>query len=165
MKLYCTTIIVFFVLAISGCELPQVIRPLRLYDLGDGKTIEVFLRGSSPNSGKLVSGREGEKFEGEFVLYGGSAGNYRRPIDIETFKRGKSNEATGKLSDDAGLAELYGFGKDTNARPVGTAILVGDQGMTIEIVFYNISADLQYGDGVAKDNKGRSYRVFLSVEK
>ncbi len=149
---------------ILGCELPQVIRPLRLYNLEDGKTIEVFLRNNSLHGGKLVSAREGdENFEGEIALYGGSTGNYRPPLGTTEF--GKASAAAEKLPDNASLAKLYGFGKDTDARPVGTAILIGSKGTAIEIVLYGISADRQYGDGVARDNKGRYYRVFLSVEE
>lgn len=162
MKITSAILVAFLTLTFFGCEIPQVMRPLRLYDLKDGTTIEVFLRRNSPNSGRLVSARvQGEKYEGEIVLYGGSP-DYKPLGGLS----GQYNAAEGykNFSDDANLPELYGFGKETNAKPVGTAVLVGNQGTTIEIVLYRISVDLQYGDGVARDNKGRRYRVFLSVE-
>ncbi len=162
MKVSTIVIAALFSLVASGCEVSQVMRPLRLYDLSDGKTIEVFLRRSSPNSGKLVSAQvHDERFEGEIVLYGSSVDYKPRP---GTFGLDAAKGSAGNVPDNAGLPELYGFGKDAEARPAGTAILVGSQGTTIEIVLYRISADLQYGDGVARDNKGRRYRVFLSVE-
>jgi hypothetical protein len=64
----------------------------------------------------------------------------------------------------ASFAELYGFSKEAPAKPAGTAILVGDKGTVIEIVFYKIGYQFQFGDGVGKDNKGRRYRVFMSSE-
>ena len=49
------------------------------------------------------------------------------------------------------------------AQPVGTGIMVGSDSTVIPIVFYGVSSDRQTGDGVAKDNKGRYYRIYLST--
>lgn len=68
------------------------------------------------------------------------------------------------IPENTNFAELYGFGKETNVRPVGSAILVGTKGTVIEVVFYKVASDMSYGDGVARDNKGFFYRVFLSEE-
>ncbi len=144
-----------------GCEIPQIIRPLRLYDLKDGKTIEVFVKQISRNNGRFLSARTAEeKFEGEYVVVERSGDLGYRPSSGVSRQFGMSNGTTENLT---GFAEAYGYGKDSNAKPVGTGILVGNKGTVIEIVFYRISSDLS-GDGVAKDNSGRYYRVFLSVE-
>ena len=58
----------------------------------------------------------------------------------------------------------YCLGKNSNAHPVGTGVIVDKDGTVIEIVFYRFSSDYQTGDGVAKDNKGKYYRIFLSTE-
>ena len=47
-------------LMFMGCEIPQIIRPLRLYDLKDGKTIEVFVKQISRNNGRFLSARTAE---------------------------------------------------------------------------------------------------------
>ena len=164
MKTHFTTILAILALTVAGCELPQIVRPLRLYDLDGGKTIEVFLQNSSRNSGRLVSAREAdEQFEGEIGLYGGYTATYR-PLPGTSETRAYS-DAAHKPPDSLSLAELYGFGKGTNVRPSGTGILVGNRGTVIEIVIYGLTPDALYGDGVAVDNKGGRYRVFLSVEQ
>ena len=162
MKFVNVMIITIVSILLCSCEMPQVLRPLRLYDLSDGTTIEVFLKRNSPNSGRLVSAQvQDERFDGEMIFYGNTT-EYRPPIGFRHETDAVSSQE--HTSTEASFAELYGFGKDANVRPAGTAMLVGNHGTTIEIVLYRISADLQYGDGVARDNKGRRYRVFLSVE-
>jgi hypothetical protein len=151
--------ILFFSVQILACNIPQTFRPLRLYDTGNGKIVEVFLQKSSPNSARLVSAQiQDERFEGEIIFYGINSGYATPRSSVQDLSMSDNSPAT------ADFAEMYGFGKDSKARPAGTAMLVGSSGTTIEIVLYQISSDLQFGDGVAKDNKGRRYRVFLSVE-
>jgi hypothetical protein len=55
--------------------------------------------------------------------------------------------------------EVYGYGPDSDVKPVGTAVGVGNRGTVLEIVLY--SANLRDGDadGVGRDNKGNWYRV------
>ena len=79
---------------------------------------------------------------------------------------GYDNSGTNAYSDKkmTDLAEAYGYGKNSQAKPAGTGILVGGTGTVIEIVFYRISGDLQTGDGVGRDNKGQYYRIFMSTE-
>ncbi len=143
-----------------GCVLPQVIQPMRLYDLRSGNTIEVFLQPTSRDHGLLKSrSRQQEHFEGEYVLldrYAGMSSPPRpRPLgEPQSFRDSIPND----------FAELYGFSKNSSAQPVGTGILVGKDSTVIQIVFYHVSADNQTGDGVAKDNKGRYYRVYFSTE-
>jgi len=98
MKMATLCIAVLLSVILSGCEMPQVFRPVRLYDLGDGRMVEVFLKNSSPHSGRLVSANvHDERFDGEIALY-------------------------------------------------------------------RISTDLQYGDGIARDNKGRYYNGSVHSE-
>jgi predicted DNA-binding antitoxin AbrB/MazE fold protein len=150
-----------FVSILSGCTLPQVIKPLRLYNLKDGNTIEVILHPTSLDHGMIASSNgQKEQFEGEYVILDRTTNwNGRWPGTI------RSEAKTSNETPPSDLAELYGFGKNSDARPAGTGIIVGRDSTVIEIVFYRVSADLQVGDGVAKDNKGRYYRIFLSTEE
>ncbi|HTY58705.1 MAG TPA: hypothetical protein VMF59_07795 [Bacteroidota bacterium] len=149
------------IVVLQGCQIPQIIRPVRLYDLKEGKTIEVFMQPVSKTNGRLVSAQsEGENFEGEYVVY-------TRPALTPATVRpdGMAQGGMGNTREGESLAELYGLGKDSNVRPEGTGIIVGDKGTTIEIVLYRVEGNLEAGDGVARDNKGRYFRVFLSIEE
>ena len=135
---------------------------MRLYDLQSGNTIEVLLHQTSRDHGALSSSTIGQKqqFEGEYMLLDRySSGEYPRPL-----QRSETNSYSRALSVPDDFAELYGFGKNSTAQPVGTGILVGKDSTVIQIVFYRISTDNQTGDGVAKDNKGRYYRVYFSTD-
>jgi hypothetical protein len=147
-------------LIFTSCTLPQTIQPLRLYDLKDGNTIEVILHSTSRDHGTITSYRDQkEQFEGEYVIYDRTfSGGDRVP------GFGKTNAAAESTIPHSNFAELYGFAKNSDARPAGTGVIVGKDGTVIEIVFYRISSDFRTGDGVAKDNKGRYYRIFLSTE-
>ncbi|MBI4546699.1 MAG: hypothetical protein HY707_01860 [Ignavibacteriae bacterium] len=150
-------------IGIAGCIMPEVVQPLRLYDLKDGTTIEVVLHPTSRDHGTISSqGDQNEQFQGEYVfsldrvpILGGQLPRYAQ--------EGKTLSPDESLPDD--FPGAYGFSKYSQARPVGTGIIVGENGTVIEIVFYRISPDLQTGDGVARDNKGRYYRIFLSTEE
>ena len=146
-------------LIMVGCTVPQIIQPLRLYDLRDGNTIEVVLHQTSRDHGTITSSQnQKEQFTGEYMIYDGSPNWSGGPPSYQ-----KGNTFEKPESPPADLAELYGFSKNSEARPVGTGVIVGKDGTVIEIVFYKVSPDLQTGDGVAKDNKGRYYRIFFST--
>jgi hypothetical protein len=163
MKPLLSTMITFTLLFISGCALttPLAIQPLRLYDLNSGSTIEVILHQTSRDHGTISSppDQKGE-FEGEYVLYNQTPGPIVPPAILSGGQGTVRNQ-----TESSDLAERYGFGKNSDARPVGTGVIVGHDGTVIEIVFYRVSGDLKTGDGVAKDNKGRYYRIFLSTER
>ena len=128
------------------------ISTLRLYDLQEGRTIHAQLSEPNYQRGTILSIRDGnENFEGEYYYYGNRAriSQYR---EMESFL------------DDTDLAERYGFGKNTDARPVGSAVMIGDKGTVIQIIFYQADPNLNAGDGIGSDNKGNFYRVYLSKE-
>ena len=151
---------------LSGCTMPEIILPMRLYDLKEANIIEVVLHQLSREHGTITP-RGGvsqlnefpERFEGEYVFFD----FFPNPI-VQLRSPTKRFEETEGGPESIDFAELYGFSKYADARPVGTGILVGSNGTVIEIVFYKISPDRRTGDGVARDNKGRSYRIFLSAE-
>jgi len=129
------------------------INTIRLYDLGQGTTIYAQLSKPKYNQGKIyTTAKEGEIFEGEYYIYGDRARiSHYKEMDL--------------FLSDMDLTERYGFGKNADARPVGTAIMIGDQGTVIQIVFYQADPNLKAGDGIAKDNLGNYYRVYLSEEE
>lgn len=151
----------FLLTGLVSCTMPQVIQPLHLYDLKDGTTIEVLFHPTSRDHG-IISSKDSvnEPFQGEYLFSSDRIPSWL-PQSHE-YAQGKTNALSQAPMDD--LAEAYGFGKNSQARPVGTGIMVGKDGTVIEIVFYRISPDLQTGDGVGRDNKGRYYRIFLSTE-
>ncbi|MBI5216623.1 MAG: hypothetical protein HY960_12800 [Ignavibacteriae bacterium] len=153
------TIFIWVAFTLGGCTFPHIVQPLRLYDLESGNTLEVIFHATNREHGTISSSNtEGSQFRGEYVLYD-------RGITYpghESYSKGTTsmlNDSTSK-----NFADLYGFSKEYRARPVGTGIIVGDDGTVIEIIFYNIAHNLESGDGVGKDNKGRYYRIYLSTE-
>jgi hypothetical protein len=133
---------------------------MRLYDLRSGNIIEVLLSPTSRDHGVFGSStKETGAFEGEYVLLDRYSPDNRGPVTQGAFKAFGAGAA---IPED--LAELYGFGKTSAAQPVGTGILVGRDSTVIQVVFYRVSNDKKTGDGVAKDNKGRYYRVYFSTE-
>lgn len=158
---YIAVFLCFWLIGIVGCTMPQVFQPLHLYDLKDGNTIEVFFHPTSREHGIISSGNKtNEQFQGEYNFISDRISNW--PQRPEGYLSGQTRALSQESMDD--FAEAYGFGKNSQAKPVGTGIIVGKNGIVIEIVFYRISADLQNGDGVGRDNKGRYYRIFLSTE-
>ena len=162
MKLIVILMNIYFLLtAFVGCTMPQVIQPLHLYDLRDGTKIEVFLQPKAEDHGIISSiNNNGEQFQGEYIFTSDRVPNWP-PKSFETSTAASNNSGKTPPED---FADAYGFGKNSQARPVGTGIIIGTDGTVIEIVFYRISADLKTGDGVGRDNKGRYYRIFLSTE-
>ncbi len=93
----------------------------------------------------------GEIFDGEYHIRGK---NYKPDSRTEFFM----NEANS-------IAEEYGFGKNSDAKPVGTGIIIGSEGTVIDIIFYDVQGNLKSGDGIGRDNNGNYYRVYLSEEE
>ncbi len=147
---------------LSGCTLPQIVQPLRLYDLKDGTTIEVVVHPVSRDHGTF-SARNNQtgQFHGEYVFSSERVPSWGG--QYPGFSQGYKS-ATGQTPPED-LADAYGYGKNSQARPVGTGIVVSGDGTVIELVFYRLSVDAQTGDGVGRDNKGRYYRIFLSTEE
>ena len=162
MKASVFAVLDFFLLScLASCILPPTTQPLHLYDLQDGTTLVVLLHPTAREHGVIYSkDTVNEQFHGEYHLSANLAPGWPYPIGGNP---GKVVEGSNSGSKDD-LPEDYGFGKNSEARPSGTGILVGKNGTVIEIVFYKVSSDLQTGDGVGRDNKGRHYRIYLSTE-
>jgi hypothetical protein len=149
-----------FLFLVVGCTLPEVIQPMRLYDLRSGNTLEVLLHPTSRDHGTIhSSANQSTSFAGEYVLLDRYSTLVPNPWPLPKTEKYGSEES---IPDN--FAELYGFGKNSVAQPVGTGVMVGNDSTVVQIVFYRVSRDNLTGDGVAKDNKGRFYRVYFSVD-
>ena len=148
-----------------GCSLPEIIKPLNLYDTNNGNTIELIFNPNSREHGTITSSTTADqRFHGECVF--STEQGYPRP-NASDISRGLSS--TGGSATPKDFAEAYGFTKESTAKPVGTGIIVGDKGLVIELVFYHCSlssrnGEMQTADGVGRDNNGHYYRVFLSTQ-
>ena len=133
---------------------------LRLYNLNDGKIIEIPIAQGLGMQGKVTDYRlEDESFSGEY-LFQSSAPKY----NYRSFFNGtedKSVEPLSGKSTDISFAEIYGFSKNAVANPVGSMVLLGNKGTIIDVVFYTFVYDRGTASGVGKDNKGNIYRVYI----
>src|SRR5258707_7434038 len=109
-------------LYLVGCTLPPLIRPLHLYDLKDGTIIEVRLHPTSREHGMISSAESsGEQFSGEYDITSDRVPGWPPHIRGQYGEPAKADSQF--LSDD--LAQIYGFGKNSQARPVRTGSIVG----------------------------------------
>ncbi len=163
-NIYLQLLMSVMLISLTGCVLPQVIQSLNLYDISSGTTIELFFNQTSRDHGTISSSAGDEQYHGECSF--SAERGYPPPYPPSQVRHG-SDTVIVKSSKD--FAEVYGFSKDIEARPVGTGIIVGNHGTVIELVFYHFSSefrtgDIQSADGVGRDNSGRYYRVFLSTQ-
>ena len=143
-------------LAVGGCA-PRVAQG-RLYNLATAERIDMTLTFSGERNGlaKAVF-PNGAELEGEFVLWAErpgltTEGKWGR---IRSLFRGQSGGSTE-------WSEVYGAGEGSTIEPVGSAVLLGEDGTMIDMVFYH--AKIYHGvtgDGLAKDHLGRWYRVLI----
>lgn len=157
-----------FALLISlagGCTIPQIIKPLNIYNIKDGTTLQLLFNPTSPEHGTISSSTNtSQHFHGECSF--SSDRRYPRPNSTGIFS-GKSDVENVPAPKD--FAEAYGFSKDVPAKPVGTGIIIDNNGTVIELVFYHCSYDLRSNDihsadGIGRDNNGNYYRVFMSTQ-
>ena len=139
--------------------------PIRLYNLQSGKIIYAYLKDAYDNRGIIISTlSNGENLTGEYAIadkmYSYEQA-YRNKFSKNSFEPVYRDEIEKRINEAKSWAGVYGFGQDSNATPVATAILVGNKGTVIEIVFYTLNIDKGSGDGIGKDNQGNWYRVYV----
>lgn len=164
--MYRQTILLFLTIFMCSCVTTKPISG-RLYDLQDGSIIEIelsnYFEGYGKASGKI---KNGEHLSGEYTL------NNRTTRQIPHVSPGslfsgasKSDVPESKSSipekGDPSWQEIYGFSPGSDARPVGTATLVGDKGSIVNIVFFSADTHRGVADGIARTNKGKWYRVHI----
>lgn len=161
-------LILLILILIVSCT-STINTPIRLYNLQSGKIIYAYLNDAYDNRGTIISTlSDGENLTGEYAIADKMVGyeqsysnkfskNSSEPVYRDGIKKG--------INDRKSWAGVYGFGYDSNATPVATAILVGNKGTVIEIVFYTLNIDKGSGDGVGKDNQGNWFRVYVGELK
>ena len=139
--------------------------PIRLYNLQSGKIIYAYLADAHDNRGTILSTlSNGENLTGEYAIVEKMYGyeqSYRQTFSKNSYEPVRRDDIEKGINETKSWAGVYGFGQDSNATPVATAILVGNKGTVIEIVFYYLNIDKGSGDGVGKDNQGNWFRVYV----
>jgi len=175
-------IILVFVLLLHGCytqtQLKQELySELKLYDLSKATKMTFEIDDIRNGNGQIFGELEsGEKIEGEFSLIGPvrSRPSYPNHIEhnsltIKKFINKKVGEDGQKkeYSEDfikKSFPELYGFSKNSQISPMGNGVILSENKLVIELIFYKIDFQRRIGDGIAKDNKGNIYRVYIASE-
>jgi hypothetical protein len=148
---------------VAGCAGSRT-STARLYNLQSGVVITLHLQTFYEGRGALSATMpDGEEVTGEFRI---SKREHDPPQlvrpateNVPSDADGQDTSRTTPKQPERSWPEVYGYGPDSDAKPVGTAVGVGNRGTVLEIVLY--SANLQDGDadGVGRDNKGNWYRV------
>jgi hypothetical protein len=156
---------VLLLAALAGACATGGARAGRMYDLERGTILQATFEGFDAGYGRVSAvAPDRERFAGEYTLAVREV-----LLQYRTFTEGRPGEAPnaaggpaeGAVAADRPWPELYGYGSHGAAPPVGTATLVGDRGTVIEMVLFQVNRQLRSGDGVARDNRGRVYRVHL----
>jgi len=139
--------------------------PIRLYNLQSGKIIYAYLAEVLDNRGTIISTlSNGENLTGEYAIADKMYGyeqSYRNKFSKNGYEAVYKDDIEKGVNETKSWARVYGFGQDSKATPVATAILVGNEGTVIEIVFYTLNIDKGFGDGIGKDNQGNWFRVYV----
>lgn len=137
--------------------------PARLYNLVDGSLANIQLANYRSGHGSATAELpNGEKLKGEYTLGNAAmAPSFSRSpehrIEISTL----SSAIPGK--DEPSWQEVYGYGKEAKAVPVGTGTLIGEKGTILHMVFFSADPWNEIGDGVARSNSGHWYRFHVGA--
>lgn len=135
---------------------------MRIYNLNGSEKIKIDFNNAMQRQGEIsFSTDNGENFEGEYLFQSNFTRNAKKDLIGPFASEGQFLADNEKRSKEK-FSSLYGFGEESNAKPVGTMILIGDNGTVIDVVFYTFSFDKGTASGVGKDNKGNVYRIFTT---
>lgn len=155
--------IICCILFLTSCASPGPV-PARLYNLADGSLVNVQLSNYREGHGNAVAELpSGEKLKGEYTL-----GNLpylptgQRTSDIHITSPGANAAIPGK--NEPSWQEVYGYGRDAQAVPVGTGTLVSEKGTILHMVFFTADPWKEIGDGVARSNAGHWYRFHVGTD-
>lgn len=176
-------VVLLLVLIISGCytrveKTKELYSELKLYNLNNGERIILEIDDVNNNSGKIYGElKNGSNVEGEFYLDGPKYPRYQNQPMIQTKKVGLLSEFINKkIGNDKSKSNyseefikssfpvLYGYSNNSNVTPIGSCVIISENDLLIESIFYKIDFERRIGDGIAKDNQGNIYRVYLSSE-
>ena len=155
-------IVVCSVLIFTGCASHGPV-PARLYDLTDGSLVNVQLSNFREGHGNAIAELpNGEKLKGEYTLANLPSlltGSRKPDVFIGSLS---ANAIPGK--DEPSWQEVYGYGREAQAVPVGTGTMVSEKGTILHMVFFTSDLWNEIGDGVARSNAGHWYRFHVGVE-
>ncbi len=171
MPLFSIKASIFLILALffSGCATHDA--KGRLYDLQDGSVINVKLNNYFYGHGTATAVLQtGEQLKGEFTL-SQLTGTHKNkthtlisPFQGEISVSGSASKSIPQ-KETPGFSQVYGFSEKSEAIPVGTGTLVGNQGTILQMVLYSSDTVRLIGDGVARSSKGEWYRVHIGHNK
>ncbi|MBS4029005.1 MAG: hypothetical protein KGZ58_10250 [Ignavibacteriales bacterium] len=154
--------VVIILIAFTGCATLQQ-SPVRFYNLTNGETIIATINDFYRGYGKISAAMSnGELLEGVYSL-----NNFSDRFPLPPYRPFQNDDRLGmvdsikKNSAPFDWSTEYGYSSNAKVSPVGTATLVGKLGTVVEIVFFAIDFRYEYGDGIARDNKGNKYRVYI----
>lgn len=157
-----TAMFVCSMLFLTSCALSRPV-PARLYNLADGSLVNIQLANYRDGHGNAIAQLpNGEKLQGEYTL-----GNIpslpisRRQPEMYIGTSGTNAAIPGK--DEPSWQEVYGYGRETQAAPVGTGTLVSEKGTILHMVFFSADLWKEIGDGVARSNTGQWYRFHVGA--
>ena len=155
--------VVFSIFFLTSCASHGPI-PARLYNLADGSLVSIQLANYREGHGNATAELpNGEKLKGEYTLGNlPSLPTSRRMPDTHIASPGTNAAIPGK--DEPSWQEVYGYGRETQAAPVGTGTLVSDKGTILHLVFFTADLWKEIGDGVARSNKGHWYRFHVGAD-
>lgn len=155
--------VVCTVLFFAGCASHGPV-PARLYNLADGSLVSVQLSNFREGHGNAAAELpNGEKLNGEFTLGNlPTLSTNRRVPDMHIGSQSTNAAIPGK--DEPSWQEVYGYGREAQAVPVGTGTLVSEKGTILHMVFFTADLWKEIGDGVARSNTGHWYRFHVGVE-
>jgi hypothetical protein len=150
---------VLFLLAWAAHGCASRVVPGRLYSLDRPERSTMTFQFSGQRNGiARASLPSGETLTGEFVIWVQRSGD----LDPRVWEEGFRIKSMDRSADKE-WPVVYGYGSNSEeVDPVGSAVLVGNSGTTLEIVLYHAVYDASLvGDGLARDNSGNWYRVML----
>lgn len=129
--------------AFSACDLSNA----TIVNLKTGATYDAtFVQSVRSGGGQMTAeGADGERFTGRFS---------------NSAKDMTAAQALMKIADHVSWAEGKGviFGQQGELQ--GTAVLTGDKGTVLDLV-YTVDSATGHGSGVGKDNKGNEYKLLF----
>jgi hypothetical protein len=158
---FATLIPLFFFLTVIQC-VPTY--SLRLYNLSKSERMEIIISTTDLDQGMVMfTSADGENFEGEYLFHKSQKSKINSSHGYTPDRRSYVTGESSTKRHNESTATLYGYGESLNADPVGSLVLVGDKGTTIDCVFYSVTYNNgTNASGVGKDNDGNIFRIYMS---
>ena len=152
---------IVFLFLILTCGCANTVVPARLYSLDHPDVAAMSFRFTGERNGVARAVLpSGENLSGEFVIWVERSGalDYEA-VEEEGWGQVKTVDPTKPVE----WPVVYGYGsKSEVAEPVGSAMLLGSSGTTLEVLLYHAVFETSLvADGLARDNQGNWYRVML----